>query len=95
MPRLPYVAEWQARAMEQVFADTRCTVRAFKGTPRHAKAEKLTADHEFAMIQVKNQGQTKLLIAVALYKTGKTPEALATVETAISELTRVQSDETI
>lgn len=62
---------------------------------RYAKAEKLTADHEFAMIQVKNQGQTKLLIAVALYKTGKTPEALATVETAISELTRVQSDETI
>jgi tetratricopeptide (TPR) repeat protein len=63
---------------------------------RYTKAEKLSVDsHEFAMIQVKNQGQTKLLIAVALYKTGKTPEALATVETAISELTRVQSDETI
>ena len=63
---------------------------------RYAKAEKSSVDvHEFSMIQVKNQGQTKLLIAVALCRTGKTPEALATVDAAISELTRVQSDETI
>jgi len=59
-------------------------------------AEKSSVDsHEFSMIQVKNQGQTKLLIAAALYRTGKTQEALATVEAAISELTRVQSDEAI
>jgi len=63
---------------------------------RYANGEKLSVNsHEFAMTQVKNQGQTKLLIAFALYKTGKTPEALALVEAAISELTRVQSDETI
>ncbi len=63
---------------------------------RYAKAERLSSvSHEFAMIQHKNQGQIKLLIAVALFQTGKTPDALKTIEAAISELTRVQSDETI
>jgi hypothetical protein len=33
-------------------------------------------------------------VAVALFQTGKTPEALKTVEAAISKLTRVQTDET-
>ena len=63
---------------------------------KYAKAEKFSTDsHEFAMIQHKSQGQTKLMIAVALARTGKTPEAFKTVEEAISELSRVQSDETI
>ena len=63
---------------------------------KYAKAEKFSTDsREFAMIQHKSQGQTKLMIAVALARTGKTPEALKTVEEAISELSRVQSDETI
>jgi len=63
---------------------------------KYAKAERFSSDsHEFAMIQHKNQGQIKLLIAVAQFQTGKTPEALKTVEAAISELTRVQSDETL
>jgi tetratricopeptide (TPR) repeat protein len=63
---------------------------------KYVKAEKFSTDsHEFAMIQHKSQGQTKLMIAVALARTGKAPEALKTVEEAISELSRVQSDETI
>jgi tetratricopeptide (TPR) repeat protein len=62
----------------------------------YVQAEKLNSpSHEFAMIQLKNQGQTKMLIAAALFRTGMTPEAVATIETAISQLTRVQSDETI
>jgi tetratricopeptide (TPR) repeat protein len=63
---------------------------------KYAKAEKLSSDsHEFAMIQHKSQGETKLMIAVALARTGRTPDALKTFEAAISELTRVQSDATI
>jgi len=63
---------------------------------KYAKAEKFSTDsHEFSMIEHKSQGQTKLMIAVALARTGKTPEALKTVEEAISELSRVKSDETI
>jgi len=62
----------------------------------YALAEKVSDNsHEFAMIQLKNQGQAKLLIAVALFRTGKAADAVATVETAVSQLTRVQSDETI
>lgn len=63
---------------------------------KYAKAERFSSDsHEFAMIQHKNQGQIKLLTAAALFQTGKTSDALKTVEAAISELTRVQSDETL
>ena len=62
----------------------------------YVQAEKLSSDsHEFAMIQLKNQGQVKLLIAAALFRTGKASEAVMTVETAISQFTHVQSDETI
>lgn len=51
--------------------------------------------HEFAMIQLKNQGETKMLIAGALFQTGKSPDAVSTLEAAIAELMRVQSDESI
>jgi tetratricopeptide (TPR) repeat protein len=62
----------------------------------YAKAEKLGGDmHEFTMLQHMNEGQTKLLIAVAQYQTGKGAVALKTIEVAISELTLVESDETI
>jgi tetratricopeptide (TPR) repeat protein len=62
----------------------------------YAKAEKSSSDsHEFAMIQHKNQGQSKVMIAVALFRTGKTTDAVKTVDAAISELTLVKSDDTI
>lgn len=51
--------------------------------------------HEFAMIQVKDQGQTNVLLAVALFRTGNATEATRTLEAAISQLKRVQSDENI
>lgn len=61
----------------------------------YAKAEKSSNFHEFTLIQVKNQGQTKLWIAIAFSRLGKTLDALAAVEAAIPQLTRVQSDESI
>jgi len=60
-----------------------------------AKAEKLSDCHQFAMIQVKNEAQTKVLIAVALSKVGKTADAIATAEAAVPQLARVQSDESM
>jgi tetratricopeptide (TPR) repeat protein len=63
---------------------------------KYAQAEKVSSlSHEFAMIQLKNQGETKVLVGVALSRTGRTPEAIANVDAAIAQLTRVQSDETI
>jgi tetratricopeptide (TPR) repeat protein len=61
----------------------------------YAKAEKLSDSHEFAMIEVKEQAQTNLWVAVALFQLGKTAEATTIVEAAIPQLIRVQSDESI
>lgn len=47
------------------------------------------------MTEVKDQAQTDLWIAVALFRLGKTAEATPLVESAIPQLTRVQSDESI
>jgi len=58
----------------------------------YAKAEKLSDSHEFVVIQVKEQAQTNLWIAVTLFQLGKTEEATTIVEAAIPQLTRVQSD---
>jgi tetratricopeptide (TPR) repeat protein len=69
------------------------SLRAAKGN--YAKAEKLSDSHEFVMIEVKEQAQTDLWIAVALFQLGKTAEATPLVEAAIPQLTRVQSDESI
>ncbi len=61
----------------------------------YAKAEKLNDSHQFAMMQVKNEAQTKVWIAVALSKVGKTADAIATAEAALPQLARVQSDESM
>jgi tetratricopeptide (TPR) repeat protein len=62
----------------------------------YVRAEKMEGKyHEFEMIQVKNQGQTNVLLAVALFRTGNSTEATKTLEFAISQLKRVQSDESI
>jgi len=61
----------------------------------YAKAEKSGGFHEFTMIQVKNQGQTKLWMGIALNRLGRTQDALAAIEAAIQQLSRVQSDESI
>jgi tetratricopeptide (TPR) repeat protein len=63
---------------------------------KFAKAERLGSDlHQFAMIQHKNQGQVKLLIAIALFQSGNSSDAFKTVEAAIAELAEVRSDETL
>jgi tetratricopeptide (TPR) repeat protein len=61
----------------------------------YAKAEKFSDSHEFTMIEIKEQPQTNLWIAVALFQLGKTAEATTIVEAAIPQLNRVQSDESI
>jgi hypothetical protein len=69
------------------------SLRDAKGN--YAKAEKLSDSHEFVMIEIKEQAQTDLWTAVALFQLGKTAEATPLVEAAIPQLTRVQSDERI
>lgn len=69
------------------------SLRDAKGN--YAKAEKLSDSHEFVMIEVKEQAQTDLWTAVALFQLGKTEDAIPLVEAAIPQLTRVQSDESI
>ena len=61
----------------------------------YAKAEKLSDSDEFVMIEVKEQAQTDLWTAVALFQLGKIAEATPLVEAAIPQLTRVQSDESV
>jgi tetratricopeptide (TPR) repeat protein len=61
----------------------------------YSKAEKFGDSHEFVMIEIKEQAQTDLWTAVALFQLGKTAEATPLVEAAIPQLTRVQSDESI
>jgi tetratricopeptide (TPR) repeat protein len=61
----------------------------------YAKAEKFSGNHEFMMIEVKDRAETKVLSAIALFRVGKTTEAIASAEVAISELTRVEEDENI
>jgi tetratricopeptide (TPR) repeat protein len=61
----------------------------------HAKAEKLSDSHEFMMIEAKEQAQTNLWIAVALFQLGKTAEATTIIEAVVPQLTRVQSDGSI
>jgi hypothetical protein len=48
------------------------------------KAEKVSESHEFSAIQVKEQAQTNLWIAVALFQLGKTEDATTTLEAAIA-----------
>jgi tetratricopeptide (TPR) repeat protein len=66
----------------------------------YLKAEKQneegkTVIHEYTMLQIMDQGKTKLLIAVALFRLGKAEEAKATAEDAITQLNRVKDDKSI
>lgn len=59
------------------------------------KAEKLSEaekQHEYTMIQIMDQAKTKLLIAVALFRLGKTGDAVAITEEAIPQFNRVKDD---
>jgi tetratricopeptide (TPR) repeat protein len=59
----------------------------------YAKAAKLTKIHESMMVDLKEQAQARTYIAVALFRIGKTAEAITTIEAAIPLLNHVQSDE--
>jgi hypothetical protein len=61
----------------------------------YLKAEKMSESHEFSAIHVKEQAQTNLWVAVALFQLGKTEEAKTAVEAGISQLIRVQFDASI
>ena len=61
----------------------------------YAKAAKLTEIHEITMVDLKDQAQAKTYIAVALFRLGKTAEAVTTIKAAIPLLESVQSDENL
>jgi tetratricopeptide (TPR) repeat protein len=61
----------------------------------YVKAEPFGSSHEFQMIEVKNRAQTDVWIAVALFKLGNTPAAIATIETAIPTFLRLRADESL
>ncbi len=61
----------------------------------YAKSAKLSNIHEIMMVDLMNQAQSKTYIAVALFRVGKTAEAVTTIKTAIPLLNRVQSDENL
>jgi tetratricopeptide (TPR) repeat protein len=61
----------------------------------YARAAKLANIHEIMMIDLMNQAQSKTYIAVALFRVGKTAEAVAIIKSAIPLLDRIQSDENL
>ncbi len=61
----------------------------------YSKAEKLTEFHELSVVEVKDGAQVEVLIAVALSRLGKNAEAVTTCEAAISQLARVESDQSV
>lgn len=61
----------------------------------YAKAANLTKIHEIMMVELEEQAQAKTYIAVALFRIGKTAEAITNIKAAIPLLNRVQSDETL
>lgn len=61
----------------------------------YGKAQKFSHTHEFTMIEIKDQAETKILSSVALFRLGRTPEAIASTEAAILQLTKVQADDNI
>jgi tetratricopeptide (TPR) repeat protein len=61
----------------------------------YARAAKLTNTHEIMMVDLMNQAESKTYIAVALFRVGKTLEAVAIIKSAIQLLDRVRSDENL
>jgi hypothetical protein len=53
-----------------------------KAETNYRKAEKLDLTHEFSMIQSLEQGKTKALTGVALFRLGRKTEAISTVQSA-------------
>jgi tetratricopeptide (TPR) repeat protein len=62
---------------------------------QYARREQIEDMHEFKMLAVKEQAETSLVLSVALYRLGKTEEAIAAAEGAIPQFTRVQADQQI
>lgn len=61
----------------------------------YAKAETRGDGHEFAMIEIMKQAETKVLSGIALYRLGKASDASATIEAALPKLTSVAEDKSI
>jgi tetratricopeptide (TPR) repeat protein len=61
----------------------------------YAKAEKASTRHEFTMIEIKEEAQTKIFAAVALFRLGKIADAAVTIDEAIAQLNRVKDDNSI
>jgi hypothetical protein len=62
---------------------------------KYVKAQKFSDIHEFTMIETMHEAETKISISLMLYQLGRTPEAIVSTETAIKELSSVQTDQNI
>jgi tetratricopeptide (TPR) repeat protein len=86
-------AKMRAGDIEGGLASLRLAAANYKKAVQLSEIEKPGEfHHEYMMIQVMNQAQTKLLMAVALFRLGKSADAITTAEDAIPELHRVEDD---
>jgi tetratricopeptide (TPR) repeat protein len=83
------LAQMQAGDFQNALASLR------NAETNYGKAEKLTEFHEISVVEAKDQAQVRLLIAITLFRLGRTSEAITTVEAAVPQLTLIQSDESI
>jgi tetratricopeptide (TPR) repeat protein len=58
-------------------------------------AEKVHNDEGYSMIQLMKQAETQLLVSVALFRTGKKQEAVTVTDSAIRQLSQVETDKNI
>jgi len=62
---------------------------------KYAQAQKFGGSHEFTMIEMMHEAETKVKISLTLFQLGKTEEAITITEGALTELVTVQKDENI
>jgi tetratricopeptide (TPR) repeat protein len=62
---------------------------------KYSKAQKFSEFHEFTMIEIMREAETKVSISLMLFQLGRTSEAITTTETAILQLSSVQKDQDI
>lgn len=85
-------AKMRAGDLDGGLASLRQAEAAYVKAEKLSEAAKKSEIHEYTMVQIMDQAQTKLLMAVALFQLGKTADAVAVAEEAIPQLNRVKDD---
>lgn len=86
------MARMDAGDFEAALESLRQAQTSYENAEKKSEAEKGNGFHEYTMIQVMNQSKIKLLIAVALFRLGKTNDAVAIAKEAVPQLNRVKED---